>query len=116
MLCFFNYFAVCRFHFSDVNESPSGLCDTPIVLGIRTSVGAVIADLNGRDPDNENAINDDPSNKTVFIKLKQGLSYSLNSEQNSWPFRIRGNKLYKSAVSIVIDRWHASVATVFLIF
>lgn len=85
-----------------MNEIPSGLCSTPIVMGLQTSVGAVIAVLNGKDLDNENAINDDPSNKSLVIKNKQQLSYSLSPEQNSWPFRIKTNSLFKSGVSIVL--------------
>lgn len=86
-----------------MNEAPSGLCNSPIIMGMKTSIGAVIADLNGKDPDNENAINGDPSNKTVVIKNKQSLSYSMSPEQNSWPFRIKGNSLYKSGVGVLIN-------------
>lgn len=89
------------FVFLDVNEIPSGLCDKPIMMGIKTSIGAVIAVMNGKDPDNENAINNDPSNKTVVIKNKQQLSYSLSPEQNSWPFGIKTNSLFKSGVSVL---------------
>ena len=85
-----------------MNEIPSGLCSTPIVVGLKTSIGAVIAVLNGKDPDNENVINDDPSNVTVVYKKKQQLSYSLTPEQNSWPFRITDHSLFKSGVSLTV--------------
>ena len=85
-----------------MNEIPSGLCSAPIVMGIQTSIGAVIAVLNGKDPDNENVINDDPSNKSLVIRNKQQLSHSLSPEQNSWPFRIKTNSLFKSGVSVVL--------------
>lgn len=84
--------------FIDVNEVPSDLCNAPILVGLKTSVGAVIAVLHGSDPDNENAIHDDPSNHSVVIKNKQQLTYSL-TVQNSWPFRIDRNSLFKSEVS-----------------
>ena len=78
---------------------PSNLCNAPILVGLKTSVGAVIAVLRGTDPDNENAIHDDPSNHSVVVKNKQHLAYSLSPEQNSWPFRIDRNSLFKSEVS-----------------
>lgn len=85
--------------FLDVNEVPSDLCNTPILVGLKTSVGAVIAVLRGSDPDNKNAIHNDPSNHSVVIKNKQQLTYSLTPVQNSWPFRINRNSLFKSEVS-----------------
>ncbi|KAJ7391373.1 hypothetical protein OS493_018416 [Desmophyllum pertusum] len=80
----------------DVNEIPSDLCSEPIVIGMKTSIGAVIAVLHGEDPDNENAIHNDPSNHSVVVKNKQQLTYSLSPEQNSWPFGIKKNSLFKS--------------------
>jgi len=68
-------------------------------VGLKTSVGAVIAVLRGSDPDNKNAIHNDPSNHSVVIKNKQQLTYSLTPAQNSWPFRIDRNSLFKSEVS-----------------
>ncbi|KAJ7382693.1 hypothetical protein OS493_033485 [Desmophyllum pertusum] len=85
----------------DVNEIPSDLCSEPILIGLKTSIGAVIAVLHGEDPDNENAIHNDPSNHSVVVKNKQQLTYSLSPEQNSWPFGIKNNSLFKSgAISI----------------
>ena len=77
---------------------PSDLCSAPILVGLKTSVGAVIAVLRGSDPDNENAIHDDPSNHSLVIKNKQQLTYSL-TVQSSWPFRIDRDSLFKSEVS-----------------
>ena len=82
-----------------MNEIPSDLCSEPIVIGMKTSIGAVIAVLHGEDPDNENAIHNDPSNHSVVVKNKQQLTYSLSPEQNSWPFGIKKNSLFKSGVS-----------------
>lgn len=78
---------------------PSDLCNTPILVGLKTSVGAVIGVLRGDDPDNENAIHDNPSNHSVVIKNKQQLTYFLSPEQNSWPFGINTNSLFKSEAS-----------------
>lgn len=81
----------------DVNEIPSGLCNAPIIMGTLASNGAIIANFNGRDPDNENTFNRDLDNTTVVVKNKQRLLYSLSPAQhNPWPFRIMGNNLYKS--------------------
>ena len=85
--------------FLDVNEVPSDLCNAPILVGLKTSVGTVIAVLQGSDPDNENEIHGDPSNHSVVIGNKQHLTYSLTPEQNSWPFRVDRNSLFKSKVS-----------------
>ena len=85
--------------FLDVNEVPSDLCNASILVGLKTSVGAVIAVLRGSDPDNENAVHDDPSNQSVVVRSKQHLTYSLTPEQNSWPFRVDRNNLFKSEVS-----------------
>ena len=68
-------------------------------MGLKTSVGAVIAVLRGSDPDNENAVHDDRSNHSVVIRNKQHLTYSLTPAQNSWPFRVDRNSLFKSEVS-----------------
>ena len=84
--------------FSDVNEIPSGLCNAPIMVGLKTSVGAVIAELNGKDPDNENVITDHQANQTVIFRNKQQLFYSMSPVQNSWPFGIRDDSLFKSGV------------------
>ena len=84
--------------FSDVNEIPSGLCNVPIMVGLKTSVGAVIAELNGKDPDNENVITDHQANQTVIFRNKQQLFYSMSPVQNSWPFGIRDDSLFKSGV------------------
>ncbi|KAL9969518.1 hypothetical protein ACROYT_G021740 [Oculina patagonica] len=82
----------------DVNEIPSGVCSKPILVGLKTSVGAVIVALRGDDPDNENAIHNNPSNHSVVVKNKQQLMYSLSAEKNAWPFAIKGNSLFKSGV------------------
>ena len=89
--------------FSDVNEIPSGSCSEPIVLHTGASNGTVIANLSGIDPDNENAINRDPYNatSTVVVKNKQQLSYFMSPKQSSFPFKIQGNILFKSGVSII---------------
>ena len=92
---------MCYDFFLDVNEVPTGLCSVPIVIGLKTSIGAVIAELQGDDPDNEIAIQNDPSNHSVVIKNKQQLTYSLSPEQNSWPFGIKTNSLFKSGVSMI---------------
>ena len=84
--------------FLDVNEVPSDLCNAPILVGLKTSVGTVIAVLQGSDPDNENEIHGDPSNHSVVIRNKQHLTYSLTPEQNSWPFSVDRNSLFKSEV------------------
>ena len=82
-----------------MNEIPSGLCNAPIIMGTLASNGAIIANFNGRDPDNENTFNRDLDNTTVVVKNKQRLLYSLSPAQhNPWPFRIMGNNLYKSGV------------------
>ena len=81
-----------------MNEIPSGLCNAPIMVGLKTSVGAVIAELNGKDPDNENVITDHQANQTVIFRNKQQLFYSMSPEQNSWPFGIRDDSLFKSGV------------------
>ena len=86
---------------SDVNEIPSSVCNKPILVGLRTSIGAVIATLRGDDPDNENAIHNNPSNHSVVVKNKQQLTYSLSPEKNSWPFGIDENILFKSGVSVI---------------
>ena len=84
-----------------MNEIPSGHCSAPIIMGTQSSNGAVIANFNGIDPDNENAINRDSYNTTVVVKNKQRLSYFMSPQQNSFPFKIEGNSLYKSGVSII---------------
>lgn len=84
-----------------MNEIPSGRCSAPIIMGTRASNGAVIANFNGIDPDNENAINRDSYNTTVVVKNKQRLSYFMSPQQSSLPFKIEGNSLYKSGVSIL---------------
>ena len=94
-----NSFLYSSLIFLDVNEVPSDLCNAPILVGLKTSVGAVISVLRGIDPDNVNAIHNDPSNHSLVIKTKQHLTYSLTPEQNSWPFRIDRNSLFKSEVS-----------------
>ena len=73
------------------------------MVGLKTSVGAVIAVLRGSDPDNENAIHDDPSNHSVVIKNKQQLTYSLTVQNSSRPFRIDRESLFKSEVSKYIN-------------
>ena len=70
-------------------------------MGTQASNGFVIANFNAIDPDNENAINRDPYNTTVVVKNKQRLSYYMSPLQNSLPFKIEGNSLYKSGVSII---------------
>ena len=84
-----------------MNEIPSGHCSAPIIIGTQASNGFVIANFNAIDPDNENAINRDPYNTTVVVKNKQQLSYYMSPLQNSLPFKIEGNSLYKSGVSII---------------
>lgn len=90
---------------SDVNEAPTGLCSAPIIISMKTSIGAVIAMLQGHDPDNEIAIQNDPSNQSVIIRNKQQLTYSLSPQQNSWPFGIKTDSLFKSAVSMMY-KWY----------
>ena len=90
---------------SDVNEAPTGLCSAPIIISMKTSIGAVIAMLQGDDPDNEIAIQNDPSNQSVIIRNKQQLTYSLSPQQNSWPFGIKTDSLFKSAVSMMY-KWY----------
>ena len=90
---------------SDVNEAPTGLCSAPIIISMKTSIGAVIAKLQGDDPDNEIAIQNDPSNQSVIIRNKQQLTYSLSPQQNSWPFGIKTDSLFKSAVSMMY-KWY----------
>ena len=85
--------------FLDVNEVPSDLCNASILVGLKTSVGAVIAVLRRSGPDNENAVHDDSSNYSVVIRNKQHLTYSLTPGQNSWPFGVDRNSLFKSEVS-----------------
>lgn len=84
-----------------MNEAPTGLCSVPIIISMKTSIGAVIAMLQGDDPDNEIAIQNDPSNQSVIIRNKQQLTYSLSPQQNSWPFGIKTDSLFKSAVSMM---------------
>ena len=88
--------------FSDVNETPSGFCSEPIVMHTGASNGTVIANLSGIDPDNENAINRrDSYDTSVVVMNKQQLSYFMSPKQSSLPFKIQGNILFKSGVSII---------------
>lgn len=86
--------------FTDVNEIPSGCCSEPIVMHTGASNGTVIANLSSIDPDNEKAINRDSYDTSVVVKNKQQLSYFMSPEQSSLPFKIQGNILFKSGVSI----------------
>lgn len=78
------------------------MCSKPILVGLQTSVGAVIAVLRGDDPDNEIAIHNSPLNHSVVIKNKQQLTYSLSPAKNSWPFGIKANSIFKSDVSVTV--------------
>lgn len=93
-----------------MNEIPSGLCSDPIMVGLKTSVGAVIAVLNGKDPDNENVITDHQANQTVIFRNKQQLFYSMSPEQNSWPFGIRDDSLFKSGVIFPVFVLYSSIS------
>ena len=93
-----------------MNEIPSGLCSDPIMVGLKTSVGAVIAVLNGKDPDNENVITDHQANQTVIFRNKQQLFYSMSPEQNSWPFGIKDDSLFKSGVIFPVFVLYSSIS------
>ena len=93
---------VTIFHvLSDVNEEPVGVCDQPFAMGISASVGSVVTDLKGLDPDNLAHVNDDSSSAPSYVGRKQALSYFLESGSSS-PFEIRQEQLFKNKVDNIL--------------
>ena len=86
--------------FTDVNEKPYGICDKPFQMDLMASVGSVVGELAGDDPDNENSVKKNPADLSVNIGPKQQLHYSLESG-NSSPFEIKDNKLFKYKVRML---------------
>ncbi|KXJ22803.1 fat-like cadherin-related tumor suppressor homolog isoform X2 [Exaiptasia diaphana] len=68
---------------TDVNETPSSLCSSPITASIHDSNGAVITPLDAVDPDNEQ-------------RNKQTLAYSMNNNLYGGIFQLRENHVFKN--------------------
>lgn len=75
--------------FSDVNETPQILCETPFYASPSFSRGSIVGQLQSYDPDNERYhISKRRNPSGPFDKRKQLLIYSFLNENIIWPFHM----------------------------